>query len=75
VAELGSLIDAKTSLPFVWRMAQWVWWLVVVRVTRVVLALTTGSHSDITATDQIRPIATMAAIPITVRICVSSGSR
>lgn len=73
---MGALIDAKTSLPLcVAQMAQWVWWLVVVRVASVVLALTKGSHSDITATDQIRPIAIMAAIPIAVRICVSSGSR
>jgi hypothetical protein len=32
-------------------------------------ALFTGTHSDITATDQIRPIATTTAIPMHVRIC------
>ena len=46
MAGLGALIDAKTSLPLcVAQMAQWVWWLVVVRVASVVLALTKGSHS------------------------------
>jgi hypothetical protein len=32
-------------------------------------ALFTGTHSNITATDQIRPIATTTAIPMHVRIC------
>jgi hypothetical protein len=32
-------------------------------------ALFTGTHSNITATDQIRPIATMTAIPIHARMC------
>jgi hypothetical protein len=37
--------------------------------------LTTGTHSDIAATDQMRPIATTTAIPIPMRICISSASR
>jgi len=32
-------------------------------------ALFTGTNSNITATDQIRPIATMKAIPMHARIC------
>ena len=32
-------------------------------------ALFTGTHSNIAATDQIRPIATTTAIPMPVRIC------
>ena len=34
--------------------------------------LATGTHWDITATDQIKPIATTTAIPIPVRICSPS---
>ena len=37
----------------------------------LISALGTGTHWDITATDQIRPIATTTAIPIIpVRICI-----
>lgn len=36
------------------------------------LGLATGTHWDITATDQIKPIATTTAIPIPVRICSPS---
>jgi len=36
----------------------------------------TGTHLDIAATDQIRPIATTTEIPIPVRICIPpSASR
>jgi hypothetical protein len=35
----------------------------------------TGTSLDITATDQIRPIATTTAIPIHARICFPSASR
>jgi hypothetical protein len=38
--------------------------------TDLISALFTGTHSNIAATDQIRPIATTMAIPIHVRICV-----
>ena len=33
-----------------------------------------GTKFDIAATDQIRPIATTTAIPIPMRICISSAS-
>jgi hypothetical protein len=35
-------------------------------------ALFTGTHSDMTARDQISPIATTRAIPIHMRICIPS---
>jgi hypothetical protein len=35
----------------------------------VISGLATGTHWDITATDQIKPIATTTAIPIPMRIC------
>ena len=74
MAGLGSLIEAETSLPAVWRMTQWwVGWLEM-RVARGASALTTGTHSDIAASDQIRPIATTTAIPIPMRICISCAS-
>jgi hypothetical protein len=38
----------------------------------LISALATGTHWDITATDQIRPIATTT---VPVRICMSSASR
>jgi hypothetical protein len=38
-------------------------------------ALFTGIHSNITATDQIRPIATTTAIPMHVRILPSTAQR
>ena len=41
----------------------------------LISALATGTHWDITATDQIRPIATTTAIPIPLRICIPSASR
>jgi hypothetical protein len=36
----------------------------------LISALATGTHWDITATDQIRPIVTTTAIPMPVRICI-----
>ena len=36
----------------------------------LISALATGTHLDIAATDQIRPIATTTPIPIPVRICI-----
>ena len=38
----------------------------------LISALSTGTHLDVAATDQIRPIATTTAIPIDVRICIPS---
>jgi hypothetical protein len=40
----------------------------------LISALFTGTHLDIAATDQARPIATTTAIPIDVRICIPSSS-
>jgi hypothetical protein len=36
----------------------------------LISALAIGTHLDIAATDQIRPIATTTAIPIPARICI-----
>jgi hypothetical protein len=41
----------------------------------LISALFTGTHLDVAATDQVRPIATATAIPIIVRICPPSASR
>jgi hypothetical protein len=38
----------------------------------LISALFTGTHLDVAATDQIRPIATTTAIPIHVRIYIPS---
>ena len=65
-AATAAVAGAIRAPPVVWR-TQGDGWLVM-RVPSPASALATGTHSDIAATDQIRPIATTTPIPIPMRI-------